>query len=80
MQGDEPARLEATAILERFGPDFVGKTARDGQRDGGPAWLESWMKATLGLYCEFQMLNGPDGKPLPSIIRVEEKAHNLPEA
>ncbi len=79
MQEDEPARLEATAILERFGPSFAGKTARLVNADDGPAWLESWTKATFGLYCEFQMLNGPDGKPLPSILRVEEKAHNSPE-
>jgi hypothetical protein len=68
MQGDEPGRLAATAVLETFGPDFAGKTAPSVEDPKG--WAESMSIATLGLMTEFGMLCGPDGKPVGSILKV----------
>ncbi len=71
MQGDEEGRLAATAVLEEFGPDFVGKTAPS--RDDPKAWADSLTIATLGLLAEFGMLTGPDGKPVESFLRVRRE-------
>jgi hypothetical protein len=73
MQGDEPARQAATGTLESFGPDFVGKTARLEGQEGFKAWGESMIVAQLGLLTEFEMLMGPDGLPVKSILKVETR-------
>jgi hypothetical protein len=70
MQKDEEARLESTAVLESFGPDFVGKTERADGEEGSRAWAHSLSTATVGLLAEYGMLKGPDGSPLPSILRT----------
>jgi hypothetical protein len=71
MQGDESARLAATATLESFGPAFVGKTTRIEGREGEKAWAESMAAAQVGLLAEYGMLKGPDGSPVGSILRSE---------
>jgi hypothetical protein len=70
IQKDEAARLESTAVLESFGPDFVGKTERADGEEGSKAWAHSLSIATVGLLAEYGMLKGPDGSPLPSILRI----------
>jgi hypothetical protein len=73
MQGDEPARLAATATLESFGPDFVGKTTCPEGKQGIKAWADSMMVARIGLLTEFGMLMGPDGLPMQSIMKLETR-------
>ena len=76
MQHDEPGRLQATADLETFGPDFVGRTPPLESREYLQEWGKSWTNAQIGLMTEFEMLNGPDGKPSESSLRfvnVERK-------
>jgi hypothetical protein len=70
MLDDEETRLAATAVLEQFGPDFVGKTSRsDEARD----WGRSMAIATTGLMAEFGMLTGPDGAPVPSMLKIHSE-------
>ena len=71
MQKDEPGRIPATATLESFGPDFLGKTANVENEDGMKAWGSSMTTATVGLLAEFGMLKGPDGFPLTSILEMK---------
>jgi hypothetical protein len=59
MQGDEPARMAATACLEEFGPDFKGKIpaiAQDSKELPAP-WIESMAQAQVGLLSAFGLLN-----------------------
>ena len=72
MQGDEAGRLAATATLESFGPDFVGKTARLEGDEGLKAWAHSWSTATIGLLAEYGMLKAPHGTPIGSILRTRQ--------
>jgi hypothetical protein len=71
MQGDEEGRLAATASLEEFGPDFVGKTVNSA--DDLKSWGESMSLSMVGLMTEFGMLAGPDGKPMPSILKIRSE-------
>jgi hypothetical protein len=71
MQGDEPGRLAATAVLESFGPAFVGRTNPLKAGDDVKVWAESLTTAHVGLMAEFGMLKGPDGSPVKSILRSE---------
>lgn len=72
IQKDEPARQQAIAILESFGPDFVGKCDCDA---ADPATVDKWAEfmtiAQIGLLVEFEMINAPDGSRMPSILRSE---------
>jgi hypothetical protein len=70
VQKDEPARQQSVAILESFGPAFVGKCdATDpANRD---KWAEFMTTAQIGLLVEFEMINAPDGSRLPSILKSE---------
>jgi hypothetical protein len=78
MQHDELGRLEATADLEAFGPEFVGRTLPIESYEDPAGWFKSWSHAQLGLMTEFEMLNGPDGKPLESVLRVVNVRQGLP--
>jgi len=71
MQHDEPARLTATADLEAFGPDFVGRTVCAENEESLAEWRKSWGLAFTGLLTEFEMISGPDGKPLESSLRTK---------
>ena len=70
IQKDEPARQQAIAILESFGPAFV---ARCGPFDPADlkGWAESITTAQVGLLVEFEMINAPDGSHIPSMLRSE---------
>jgi hypothetical protein len=65
MQGDKLAHDGATASLEEFGPDFVGKTdnasanefAGESDRPKAGSWSDSMAKAHIGLLMSFRMLN-----------------------
>ncbi len=54
-QDDEPARLAATAVLETFGPAWVGKTTPMKSGDSFESWGNSVSIATTGLLVEFGM-------------------------
>jgi hypothetical protein len=71
MQGDEEGKLAATATLEEFGPDFVGRTANS--VDDPKSWGESLSLCMVGLMAEFGMLPGPDGKPMGSILKIKSE-------
>jgi hypothetical protein len=71
MQHDELGRLEATADLEAFGPDFVGRTLPIENYEDPAGWIRNWTEAQVGLMAEFEMLIGPDGKPFESPLRVQ---------
>jgi hypothetical protein len=73
LQGDEAARLAATKTLEEFGPSFVGKTEPRSAGGDIKQWADSMGVAYLGLLAEFGMAKGPDGKPLPSLLKVESR-------
>jgi hypothetical protein len=76
MQHDEAARLAATADLEPFGSEWVGKTAIIENCSDAKEWVTWWSHANFGLMTEFEMLQGPDGKPIPSPLRTV----NIPPA
>jgi len=78
MQHDEPGRLQATADLEAFGPDFVGRTLPIESHEHAQEWAKSWTEAQIGLMTEFEMLKGPDGKPLQSSLRTVNVEHGNP--
>jgi hypothetical protein len=73
MQGDEQARQASTEVLERFGPDFVGRTVRPACKEELTGWGNSMGLAVVGLLAEYGILQGLDGKPVESIIRIETK-------
>ena len=72
IQHDEPARQQAIAMLESFGPAFTGKCDCDAADPVSvDRWAEFMSAAQIGLLTEFEMLKAPDGSLIPSILRSE---------
>lgn len=57
VQGDEQARLAATARLEEFGAPFVGRVTRMTDPKDPKPWIDSLSEANLGLLANFGMLD-----------------------